>query len=409
MPNKEKIFLGDKEFDSLVAVNVGKLRGTRRDFREAIDEAKSRAKDAIEESTRNGKVPFSFEAFEKKYLGEESKRAFLQFFERYIHRLSLNEQAGTARTYSSAYSAFNAFLNGREIDAAEITTGKLKEFDRWLRESHTVVKNGKKIKIRPKNSTSVSIYMRCLRTVYNELAEGDDYLESIYPFSRSDHDKKYRIPANSSGSKGDALPLEDMNKFIEGEVSGGADPNNPIYRAKQLFLFSFWAQGMNFKDMALLQYSNIKTDTIEFERQKTIRTKSGGRLIHIPLVDDIKSILVELGNSDKRKSSYVFEVLNEQHNKSEKKKDDAIRQWIKTTNKWLAKYCQAVGLPRVTTYWSRHTFAGFAKDLPTTILRDMFGHSRTATTEAYIKKRHLDTALREAHMKVTEGLTKKSA
>lgn len=408
LPNQEKMFLHKKEYDLIMETDVGKLRGKNRDLREAIDDAKARAKDAIEEATKNGRLPFSFGAFEKNYLGEESRRSFLQFFEKYLHRLAANGQAGTHRTYSSAYSAFKAFLNGHEIDPADLTSSVLYKFDTWLRESHTIVKNGKRIKVSPKNSTSVSIYMRALRTVYNELAVTDDYLNTIFPFSRSAHDKRYKIPA-STGSKGEALTRDQMKQFIQGDVQGPSDPGNPIYRAKRLFIFSFLALGINFKDMALLKYSNIKSNTIEFIRAKTRTTSKIARIIQVPLTDDLKEIIVELGNPDKSPTSYVFQVFDSSKKYTEKEKDDLIRQWIKTTNKWLAQYSDSVGLPKISTYWARHTFASVASRLvKPMMIKEMMGHSRVTTTEAYISRFNNEERLK-GYMTITEGLTKKQA
>jgi site-specific recombinase XerD len=394
-PEKEKLFLSEKEYNHITTSPLKELRKTNRDLREIIDAAKHEAKEAISRATDKGKTPFSFSSFEKEYLGQEAGRNFLAFFKNHIDKLLSKGQAGTARAYSSAYSALKAFQNGRDIDPADITVQKLNEFDEWLRREKEL------------NDTSVSIYMRCLRSVFNDMAINDEYLETVYPFSRSHRDKKYKIPT-STGSKGQAMNQEQLNKFIEGEA-GVEEIENPIYKAKQLFLFSLYAQGMNYKDIALLRYENIHNDKIVFHRQKTIRTRGEAIAISVPLVEELQKIIVQFGNPDKRKSSFIFSVFDNSEKLDEKQKDDRIRQFIKTNNKWLKRYCTKNELPEISTYWSRHTFASIAKaHANVKMIKDMLGHSRISTTEAYLG-RFTDEEHRKSHMEITKAFKVKSA
>ena len=65
---------------------------------------------------------------------------------------------------------------------------------------------------KPLNDTSVCIDMRCVRSVYNEMAANDEYLEAVYPFSRKESDKKYKIPTGG-GQKG-ITPVQRRNAGI---------------------------------------------------------------------------------------------------------------------------------------------------------------------------------------------------
>ena len=375
--DRKKVFLTQKEFDFLTSTNKSKLRSDNRALREVMDGEIKRANEAIEEATLKGKKPFTIGEFERKYLGAEANRNFLAYFKSHIDKLARKGQAGTVRAYSSAYAAFHSFQNGRDFDPADLTPKKLEALDEWLRTP------------RPKrkvlNDTSVSIYLRCIRSVYNEMAANDEYLEAVYPFSRKDSDKKYKIPTGGGGQKGITLSKEEMRAFIDGKVSGEAIPENPMYRGKQMFLFSFFGQGANFKDLALLKYENVGKDYVEFERQKTIRTKQDGRKVQIPLTDELTEILIEQGNPNKKKSNYVFEVFEANKKYTPKQVDDTIRQWVKVTNKWLKRYCALNELPEVSTYAARHTFASISKShLSLAMISKMLGHSRVTTTQTYL-------------------------
>lgn len=382
-PTSEKVFLSHEDFAFITSTALSKLRKENRELRSTLDNALETAKNAVRQSTLNGKKPYSFAEFERKFLGAETGKKFLDFFKKHLDKLFNKGQAGTARTYASAYSALCLFQNLKDFDPAELTVQKLEALDAWLRTPRPKA-DKKDDKTKALNDTSIGIYMRCIRSVYNEMAVNDEYLTAIYPFSRRGSDKKYKIPTGG-GQKGITLTKDELTSFIDGALTGEPIPANPMYRAKQLFLFSLFGQGANFKDLALLKYENVGTSFIEFERQKTIRTKRDGRKIQIPLLDELKEILVEQGNADKKKDSYVFEVFIANEKLTAKKQDDKIRQWIKVTNKWLKRYCELNNLPLVSTYSARHTFASISKShLNVAMISKMLGHSRTTTTQVYL-------------------------
>ncbi len=232
-----------------------------------------------------------------------------------------------------------------------------------------------------------------------------------YPFSRNDHDGLYKIPAGSGGQKGVTLSQNELIEFINGD----ADIDDPMYRAKQLFLFSFYAQGMNFGGMARLQYSNVSMDTIEFNRLKTIRTRSLPTKVKIPITNELRAILIEQGNPDRRKSAYVFNLFNPSIKYTPRVMDATKQQWVKITNKWLARYCTRLaaltenGFPIVSTYAARHTFASLSKSqMPLVMISKMLGHTKITTTQAYLG-RFEDQENRDGLMKVFGGLKKKTA
>lgn len=406
----QKVFLSKKEYDYITETKMEKLRGDNRVIRKTLEGAVNNAETAISEATNYNKKPFSFGEFERKYLGADASKTFLAYFAKHIDKLAKKGQAGTVRAYSSAYSALNEFTGGRDIDPADLTVQKLQQFDEWLRTPRRKpTKTNKKATTTPLNDTSVSIYMRCLRSVYNEMAVDDDYLKVVYPFSQSKGDRKYKIPSGSGGQKGVTLSKGEIDAFIAGEVDGDEIPENPMYRAKQLFLFSLFAQGVNFKDMALLKYANIEKETIVFERQKTIRTKDKPTTIRIPLTAPLHDILIEQGNRNKGKSNFVFEVFDANTTYTPKQIDDTIRQWVKTTNKWLKRYCEFNEIPVVSTYSARHSFASLAKGLiPVVQISKMLGHSKITTTQAYLG-RFDDEENRKGLMKVFKTIKKKSA
>lgn len=406
--DSSNLFLSKEQYNKIVTTESKKLRGENRELKDTIDGNIQAAVDAIKVSNNSGKKPFSFAEFERSYLGSEATKNFLAYFERHIEKLAKKGQAGTVRAYSSAYASLKRFQNGRDFDPADLTVQKLEEFDEWLRTPRPR-KSNPKLFTRPLNDTSVSIYMRCIRSIYNELAVNDEFLVSVYPFSKKDSDKKYKIPTESGGQKGITFSPEEMKLFTSGKVEGEEIPENPMFRAKKLFLFSFYAQGVNFKDLAMMRYSDLDKGAINLKRQKTIRTRRGGVINRIPLIDELKEILIEQGNPNKAKNSFIFEVFDSNKRYSPKEEDDKIRQWIKVNNKWLKKYCRLNGIPEASTYTARHTFASIAKNyLPIAQISKMLDHSRITTTQVYLGKFE-DEQNREGLLKVIGSVKRKKA
>ncbi len=390
----KKLFMDGEHYEKITETKLEELRGKNRRLRVDVLEASiTKANNAIKKSTNDGRDPFIFESFEREYLGEEGGANFLKKFDAHLQGIAAKGQAGTYRCYKTVYNQFKEFLNHKDIDPSQITVEKLEKFESWLTD-------------RGINTTSIAIRMRCLRTIYNIVSANDEYLKMKYPFSRNDYDGGYKIPAGSGGQKGVTLNQDELIDFINGEAG---DIDDPMYRAKQLFLFSFFAQGMNFADMARLQYSNVGKDAIEFNRLKTIRTRNLPTKVRIPLTNELQAILIEQGNPDKRKTAYVFGLFDPSVKYTPKLMDATKQQWVKITNKWLARYCEKNGLPVVSTYAARHTFASIAKsELPLAMISKMLGHTKITTTQAYLG-RFDDQENREGLMKVYGRLKKESA
>ncbi|MDE6507689.1 MAG: tyrosine-type recombinase/integrase, partial [Alistipes sp.] len=63
-----------------------------------------------------------------------------------------------------------------------------------------------------------------------------------------------------------------------------------------------------------------------------------------------------------------------------------IQQFTKTTNKYLKRIGQKLGIPRLTTQTARHSFATTLMNhgAPLAFISKSMGHSTTKTTEIYL-------------------------
>ncbi|MBL7851208.1 MAG: site-specific integrase [Cyclobacteriaceae bacterium] len=364
----DNLFLTAKEWESIDGEKKNP-RGRLRKIKEAIDTAKTSATAARNQVTANN-VPFTFERFDLEYEVQESKSGFLVTFEKHLEALKSEKRIGTYRAYSNALAAFKAFRGGRDLAPIDLTPTLLKQFETYMLDVRNVGRN------------TVAMYARALRVVFNLCAESNPGLKEFYPFALRQNDRhRYRI-RTAAGKKAEALEVEQLQAFIDTEP----DKDSPEYEAKQLFLFSFYAQGMNMRDIANLKYQDIKGQTITYIREKTKRSESEETPLEIPLTEPLRRIIRAIGNPDKRPQSYVFGIL--QHGLTPLQQDSRIRDKIKKTNKALKSLCQAAGLPVISSYTARHSYATMLRDSGQSIetIKELLGHSDVRVTEAYLKR-----------------------
>jgi integrase/recombinase XerD len=381
--NGRPVFLNP---DSWNATQERKVPKDLRDTSALFNNVQALAETTIEKITRDGKI-FTWENFEREFLQQHSFKGFLSLFREHLQTIKGENRIGTYKSYLNAYNAFKAFRKDRELSPFDISVQLLKSFDAFLAG-------------RGCNKTSIGIYLRSLKVIYNLAADTNPALLENYPFARKQTDRnRYKI-RTGSGHKGDALTLSQLQSFI----SIKTDPESPEHEARQLWLFSFYCQGMNMKDIALLKYRDIQGDLIRYVRAKTRDTEVRESAMEIPLTDPIRSIILDIGNPDKRQSSHVFTIIPNglasktkrriiEEKTHEERIDEIIRQKIKMVNSRLRAICEASNVDelkdlKMTTYWARHSFASLLKESGESVemIRELLGHSDIRTTENYLKR-----------------------
>lgn len=368
----EKIFVSPDQWG---AINEKAPRGNNRKIAEAIAACLGEAKKAVKIVTANGKQ-FTFDKFEKCYVNKTVSGGFFVHFENYLAQLAAEGRIGTHVAYKNALSALKAFRKDKDFNPAEMTVTFLKDLETFLRKTRGV------------GSTTVAMYMRAIKVVYNMVADVHPELKQDYPFAIKQNDRnRYQIPANSGQHKGEVLSVDTLKSFI----SLTTEPGTQEHSARLTFLFSFYAQGMNMRDIANLKYENITADSIQYKRQKTERTSKESGLIQVPLNDELRSLIAELSTDEKFPGNFVFPILN--HNMDAIARDKAVRQFIKITNKYIKSICEANQLPVFTTYSARHSYASMMKfaGVKIEMIRELLGHTDIRTTENYLKRFDIDT------------------
>jgi integrase len=166
--------------------------------------------------------------------------------------------------------------------------------------------------------------------------------------------------------------------------------------SRDLFLFSFWANGINFADLIRLKWSdyNLKNKEFTFIREKTKRTATEEILISFPLFESMHKIIMEWGNDDQGVDGLVFPFLN-----SSKTQEDEIRVKKNLTsmvNHSLKSIVKEINndmpfdeklFEGISTYTARHSYATILAHyrVPESYIGFSLGHSRKSVTDSYIE------------------------
>ena len=329
-------------------------------------------------------VPFTFTDFENILHAEKTKSRKIQLhdgvssiYEKHIQSLNDEGRISTASSYGDSLTSMLSYK--KNLKVSQITTDFLKGYEKWMTD------NGRSL-------TTVGMYLRALRTIFNIAIENEVIDASKYPF------KKYTIPAPQKISR--TLKKEEIKLIINYTAKRDADAI-----ALDYWVFSFISNGMNFKDIALLKYGNINGDFIEFRRAKTKRTTKNNSLpIMVPLDESLLDIIRKRGNKSKKKEDYIFPIFK--HGLTPKQEYVRNKTFIRNTNKRLARVGKELGLSlKVTSYVARHCFATIQKNnnAPLAYISEALGHSNLKTTQNYFG-RFEDEGLKVFHSGLMDGL-----
>lgn len=231
-------------------------------------------------------------------------------------------------------------------------------------------------KAKEKTLTTVGMYLRCLRAVFNSAMDQKPSLISreYYPFGR----KGYVIPVGANTKKALTDTLRD--KLLKSKTRNEAEA-----RALAAWTFSYYCNGMNFMDIAYLTPKDIDDDVLTFVRRKTVTTKKVVAPIQVIIRPEVKRILKGLLKGCGR-NEFIFKVFTKEDSIEMRIKKE--KQWIKETNKLVKAIAKRNGITqKVTTYVARHTFTTTAirgEGVTGFDVRDALGHSSITTTERYI-------------------------
>ena len=317
--------------------------------------------------------PFTFEQFEAKLYNKTGAELTLQHqYQIRIKQLQKRGQVGTASNYQLAENSFIKFIGHKKY-----STLTFKDINKdWLQDYENFM-----IELNGRSATTVSMYVRTLRTLFNEMLEQNLIEKDFYPFGK----KKYVIPSSQNIKKAlDKISLKALFK---------AEPQSPEQqKAKDFWFFSYLCNGINIKDILLLKYKDINEDEIQFNRAKTKTTSKGNQKKIVIILNDFSKNVIKQYGTDGSKNDFVFDILDKDMTPLEQQR--AIKNFTKYINQHIKKLAASVGITsEISTYWARHSFASnyLLSGANITDVMESLGHSNVTTTQNYLKSLNKET------------------
>jgi integrase len=352
----------ENEFDS-----IWKTSKTRTENKEAKKELMDIESNALE--IAKNLIPFTFDAFEKKLLrlkGDNSN--VIYHYNTIIDKLKANGQIGTADNYNLSINSIKAYIKhktGKEPEKVtfyEITSDFLNSYEKYM------------VKDLKRSRTTVSMYLRALRTVFNTAIRNKDIEQELYPFGKH----KYQVPAVKRVKK--AVPSDQLKTIFN-----AIPTNQDQEKAKAFWFFTYSCNGMNMKDIANLKYKDMKDDTISFFRAKTINTsKEALKPVTIYLNEFTKGVIEKYGNKKKNGETYIFPIIDTKETLEKQHKQ--IKNFITFVNDHFKKFIESLGInDKITTIWARHSFTTNAirNGASMEYISEALSHSNLSTTICY--------------------------
>ncbi|MBC7720996.1 MAG: site-specific integrase [Pedobacter sp.] len=307
-----------------------------------------------------------------------NKDAFINYFKTGI---SIKPKQKLVDVYSLFQDKIDALIQEDRIGYADNVKGSLHSFRNYKKSlrfsdvDESFLKGYKAWMISKGCSpTTYQMYLRNLRTVYNQAVKDGLFIDVAMPF------KNFKI-GTSAKSKSVLYP-SDIKALFEYEAVGIR-----ASRAKDFFIFCYLSNGMNFQDAAHLKFSNIKGDMLCFVRRKTRTTNSVvDKQINVYLHPEAIEIIKRWGNVSKKPNDYIFPILN--NAVGALKQSETFKRYRRVSNKMLRQIGEDLGFSvKLCLNLARHSFGTRLKldGVSVSFISDAMGHSSSKTTEHYLK------------------------
>ena len=279
----------------------------------------------------------------------KSQFYLLRYINAQIERKQELKKVGMAAAYKSTRSSLAKFIGRPDVRMSEVDLAFVRRYEDFL------YSNGA-------SGNTVSYYLRNLRSLYNQAVMDGYHPRGEYPFA-----KAQTRPAKTvkrALSRTDMQNLADLNLENEPELEFTRD----------LYLFSFYAQGMAFVDIVLLKKTDICNGVLTYSRHKS------KQLIRIVVTPQMQGVIDKYNTENE----YLFPIISGEYASGYQK----YRLALGRINRHLKKIAVVADIEvPLTTYTARHTWATLARDYgaPISVISAGLGHTSEEMTRVYLK------------------------
>ncbi|KAF0202239.1 MAG: hypothetical protein FD170_1965 [Bacteroidetes bacterium] len=381
---EDKTIIDSLTKDDLTKAKAPKPRGKLKEIALKLAAKEQTANDILAEIEDN----FSFELFKERFTGKKQAADPGNVFMCYndtIKDLTENKQYGTASSYDLSLKSLKAFIESKtgnepkKLYFKDITPKWLNNYETFMTSDKATLLPDGSIKVKDGlTRTTVGIYLRPLRAIFNTAIDKKEIEAALYPFSRSAKDKsKYRIPKGKKVKK--ALAKDQLKLLLNAEAATIEQE-----KARDFWFFSYTCNGMNIKDICLLRNKDLEPDSLSFGRAKTSLTDENQKPVIVVLTDYAKSIIEKYRNQDTSPKAYLFPILSPKDNGQEIRRK--VHLFTRFINTHIKKLAVSVGVTSdISSYFARHSFATLAIQGGQSIeyVSEALSHTNIKTTRDY--------------------------
>ncbi len=317
----------------------------------------------------DSKTDWTLTMFEQEFLNRSKHTGVESYFTDLISKLTRAGSVGNAVCYSRTLDMLKMFDSdfSRKV-FQDIDLKFVHRFDDYLKVERDCKGN------------TVSYYMRTLRALLNRAIKEGEASEVTYPFGKHG----YSVSGLSQETQKRYLPSQYIEALKTAEIDSPA-----LQWSRNLFLFSYYCQGMAIVDMAYLTDKNIvlyeSGKYISYRRHKTESKKA--KIIKIKISDNIQTLLTWFKKNTKLVDDYLLPVITKKGYEGEK-----LYNHIRDRNRKFNKHLKALGEDlkfegiRLSSYQARHSYAMRLKNsgISEDVISEALGHKDLATTKTYL-------------------------
>ncbi len=276
-----------------------------------------------------------------------------------IARLESLGKYASASKHQSVVSLLNAFQKDA-IRLDKLNLAYLQEFEAFLRQ-------------RGNQDNSIATKFSLMKAVYNKAVAQELFLPSSNPFS------KFKVGRLWTTTQKRAITKNEMQKLMNFPIPPATTPY--LAFAKDIFIFTYLTAGINFRDIATLQYTNVRNGRIYYTRHKT------GKKITCQLMPQAQQIIQKYSKPQHEEQDYIFPILDRKIHRTALQQHNRIHKILAKVNLNLKELGKMAGIQTpLTTYVARHTYATVLKRAGVNIalISESLGHSDLSTTQIYL-------------------------
>lgn len=314
--------------------------------------------------------PFTPKEITAAYRRKGDRRFVHTFVLSLCEELERSAKHGTSGNYRAMLSIFEKFAGHPNVRLRELTSIRLTQFEQYLQ-------SGKL------EQNTITFYLRNLRAVYNKARRLGLVEKGVNPFEE--------LSFRMDKTRKRAISPDTMRRIFDADF----ETRTWLSRARDLFLFSFYARGMSFVDMAYLTQKAIQGDELLYIRRKT------GQPFSVRITPQLQTLIDRYEHC----SPWLLPVMKHfpqgcsnvsaidleadaPHEELYKRYKDALTEYWYHLGGISQELCTE---KRLSFNVARHTWASMARDrgVPLAVISKGLGHTSEKTTSIYIDE--LDT------------------